>query len=193
MLFNSIQELHEYFNDRCECLLKETATNPVFGDGNPDSDIVFIGEAPGANEDKEGRPFVGRAGKLLNEMLDSVGLSRGDVYITNIVKYRPPNNRDPYQNEKEQCSEWLKAELNFIAPNIVVFLGRHSMGYFLPELKISEAHGKLVHKTIDGLDVEYFMPMYHPAAALYNPSMRDTLFVDFRKLMYAQKTLEKSS
>ncbi len=175
-------ELHQQFHTLCECKLKETAIQPVFGDGNPDARIVFIGEAPGKKEDETGKPFIGAAGKFLAEMLASIGMKREDIYITNIVKYRPPDNRDPERHEKIECAPWLYAELNFIKPDLVIFLGRHSMTHFLPELIISDAHGKLVHRKIPYLPTEYFLPLYHPAAALYNGGMRATLLEDFAKI-----------
>ncbi|MDB4984044.1 MAG: Phage polymerase-related protein [Patescibacteria group bacterium] len=181
-------QLHEKCNAECECKLKETATRPVFGDGNPDTKIVFIGEAPGKKEDETGVPFVGAAGKFLAEMLASIGMKREDIYITNIVKYRPPNNRDPEEHEKKECAAWLHEELGFIKPDVIIFLGRHSMTHFLPELKISEAHGKLVHRKIPNFPTEWFFPLYHPAAALYNGGMRETLMMDFKKI---PKVLEK--
>ncbi len=165
--------------------LAKTATNLVMGDGNVDADIVFIGEAPGKNEDLQGLPFVGAAGKFLNEMLAHIGMSRSDVYITNIVKYRPPNNRDPLPDEKRAFWPFLVRQLEILQPKIIVTLGRHSMEYFLPEQKISQIHGqpKRIHAR-DG-DQEFtwvIMPLYHPAAALYNGGMRETLTEDFAKL-----------
>ncbi len=177
-----LQQIQEQCHLECECGLKTTATQPVFGDGNPDAKIVFIGEAPGKKEDETGKPFIGAAGKFLVEMLAAIGMERKDIYITNIVKYRPPDNRDPEHVEKIACAPWLHAELNFIKPDVIVFLGRHSMTHFLPEMKISEAHGKLVHRKIPNIVTEYFFPLYHPAAALYNGSMRATLMDDFRKI-----------
>ncbi|MEI8223676.1 MAG: uracil-DNA glycosylase [bacterium] len=176
---DNLQKLH---HEQCVCVLKKTAIQAVFGDGNPDAKIVFIGEAPGKSEDEQGKPFIGRAGKFLAEMLASIGLKREDIYITNIVKYRPPQNRDPEHQEKIDCAPWLHAELNFIKPDVIIFLGRHSMNHFLPELKISEAHGKLVHRKIPNIITEYFFPLYHPAAALYNGGMRATLMEDFQKI-----------
>ena len=167
-------------NNICPDLAQE-ATNLVMGDGNSDADIVLIGEAPGKNEDLSGLPFVGAAGKFLNEMLISVGMVRSDVYITNIVKYRPPNNRDPLQEEKEAFWPYLVRQLDVIQPKIVVTLGRHSMEYFLPGKKISMIHGQ--PKRIKFGDTKLvIVPLYHPAAALYNGSMRATLIEDFKKL-----------
>jgi DNA polymerase len=184
---NNLQNLH---HAQCVCVLKKTAIQAVFGDGNPDAKIVFIGEAPGKSEDEQGKPFIGRAGKFLAEMLASIGLKREDIYITNIVKYRPPQNRDPEHQEKIDCAPWLHAELNFIKPDVIIFLGRHSMNHFLPELKISEAHGKLVHRKIPNIITEYFFPLYHPAAALYNGGMRATLMEDFQKIPTILKIIQ---
>ena len=168
----------------CPDLAKQ-ATQMVFGDGNPDAKIVFIGEAPGKNEDLQGKPFVGAAGKFLNEMLEQIGLSREDVYITNIVKYRPPNNRDPLPDEKRAFLPYLQAQLEVIQPQIVATLGRHSMNCFLPDLQISKIHGqpkriKIAMKQQQGEVLEIvIMPLFHPAAALYNGGLRQTLIDDF--------------
>lgn len=238
--------------------LAAQATQLVFGDGNPDADIVFIGEAPGKNEDEQGKPFVGAAGKFLNEMLSTIGLERGDVYITNIVKYRPPNNRDPLPEEKEVFLPFLMEQIKVIQPKLVITLGRHSMECFLPGLKISKVHGEpkrirvksqesrskssskgetgiqnsefgSQHGLVGGQDADgvqgagekrtepyentvkgvsqpatqqsaaklgsasgfarrqdelvlVILPLYHPAAALYNGGMRQTLMDDFAKI-----------
>ena len=163
--------------------LAAQATQLVMGDGDPDADIVFIGEAPGQKEDEQGLPFVGAAGKFLNEMLAEAGMERSDVYITNIVKYRPPNNRDPLPEEKAAFLPYLLRQLEIIDPKVVITLGRHSMEYFLPNAKISQAHGQAVRKKVlyhDQTEHEWlFIPLYHPAAALYNGSMRQILIDDF--------------
>lgn len=215
--------------------LRDTATQLVMGDGNVDADIVFIGEAPGKNEDIQGLPFVGAAGKFLNEMLGTVGLARSDIFITNIVKYRPPENRDPTPEEKQAFWPFLARQLEIIEPKVIVTLGRHSMEFFLPEAKISQVHGqpKRLHfrsrrrtedngssamqgtgeqrtevdeKSSEGAaepvtqqgaetlgvgdgsagDVYEWtiilLPLYHPAAALYNGGMRQTLIDDFAQV-----------
>jgi DNA polymerase len=186
-----LDELNKYWQENCTCELRKTATQAVFGNGNAESDIVFIGEAPGKNEDIKGIPFVGAAGKFLEEMLEGIGKKREDIYITNIVKYRPPNNRDPEPEEKEACNEWLINELKIISPKLIVFLGRHSMTRFFPDEKISDLHGKLLIKPIPEFDKKQaFLPLYHPAAALYNGGMRETLIKDFNKI---PKALEKIS
>ncbi len=165
--------------------LAKGATQLVFGDGNPDAEIVFIGEAPGKNEDEQGLPFVGAAGKFLNEMLAMIGLKRQDVYITNIVKYRPPNNRDPYPDEKTAFLPYLKQQLAVIKPKIVATLGRHSLNCFLPDLSISLVHGQ--PKRFEG---QVYLPLFHPAAALYNGQMRQTLIDDFAKIPAIIKKLK---
>lgn len=172
-------------DDNVTSELRDQATQLVFGDGNPDSEIVFIGEAPGKNEDQQGKPFVGAAGKFLNEMLEMIDLKREDVYITNIVKYRPPGNRDPLPDEKRDFLPYLQSQLEVIQPKVVVTLGRHSMNCFLPDLQISKVHGQpkrvkvaLKKDKSDSLQV-VILPLFHPAAALYNGAMRQTLIDDF--------------
>lgn len=172
------------------------ATQLVFGVGNADADIVFIGEAPGKNEDLQGEPFVGAAGKFLNEMLESIGLKRQDIYITNIVKYRPPNNRDPLPEEKQAFLPFLHEQIDIIQPKLIVTLGRHSMDVLLPGLKISQVHGQPKRIRVKSHEtrgksgaadktgsVPYvtwvILPLFHPAAALYNGAMRETLIEDF--------------
>ncbi len=157
--------------------LRQQATQPVFGEGNADAELVFIGEAPGKNEDIQGKPFVGAAGRFLNEMLEMIGLRREGIYITNIVKYRPPNNRDPLPEEKAAFLPYLQAQLDIIQPKIVVTLGRHPLNCFLPDLQISKVHGQ--PKRSKGV---VYLPLFHPAAALYNSGMRQTLIDDFANI-----------
>jgi len=185
-----LKKIHKKWFAQCKCGLKKTATQPVPGDGSADAEIVFIGEAPGKSEDEQGRPFVGAAGKFLAEMLENINLKHEDIYITNIVKYRPPNNRDPLPEEKDACREWLIEELNFINPKLIVFLGRHSMNDFFPVEKISSVHGKLLIKKFQKIETKYFLPLYHPAAALYNGGMRDVLKKDFAKIPKFIKKVE---
>lgn len=172
-------------NDVCSDLAAQ-ATQLVFGSGNPDADLLFIGEAPGKNEDLQGRPFVGASGKFLDEMLESIKLKREDVYITNIVKYRPPNNRDPLPQEKTEFLPYLQAQIEVIQPKLIITLGRHSMNCFLPDLQISEVHGKPIMLK----DLVY-LPLYHPAAALYNGNMRKTLIEDFAQIPNVLKKIIK--
>lgn len=163
-------------NNICPDLAKQ-ATQMVFGTGNVDAHILFVGEAPGKNEDIKGEPFVGAAGKFLNQMLETIGLKRSDIYITNIVKYRPPNNRDPLPEEKAAFLPFLEKQIEIINPKIIVTLGRHSMDSLLPGLIISQVHGQA--KRYRG---RVFMPLFHPAAALYNGSLRQTLIDDFARI-----------
>lgn len=169
--------------------LRAQATQLVLGDGNPDADIVFIGEAPGKNEDEQGLPFVGAAGKFLDEMLASVGMERNDVYITNIVKYRPPNNRDPSPEEKKAFWSYLVKQLQIIEPKIIITLGRHSMENFLPGMFISKIHGKPKRVQFGDKKV-VIVPLYHPAAALYNGSLRSVLLDDFGRIPEIIKQLK---
>jgi DNA polymerase len=173
------------------------ATQLVFADGNPDALIVFIGEAPGKNEDEQGKPFVGAAGKFLNEMLAGIGLKREDIYITNIVKYRPANNRDPWPDEKKAFLPYLQAQLEVIQPKIVATLGRHSMNCFLPDLQISKVHGEpkrikiqMKEHSEEALEL-VILPLFHPAAALYNGGMRQTLIDDFGRIPQILEKLDK--
>jgi len=158
--------------------LAESATQLVMGSGNPNADIVFIGEAPGKQEDLQGLPFVGASGRFLDEMLKAAGLVRDDVYITNIVKYRPPDNRDPSVEEKRAFWPYLMRQLEIIQPKAVITLGRHSGMCFIPDLVISKDHGRARRVSYHELEL-LVIPLYHPAAALYNGSMRQTLIDDF--------------
>jgi uracil-DNA glycosylase len=158
----------------------EQATNLVPGEGSATASVVFVGEAPGASEDRSGRPFVGRAGALLDELLEVAGLRRDDVFITNVVKARPPGNRDPRADEVAHHLPWLEAQLEVIGPRLIVPLGRHALGRFVEGVKITEAHGRVVQR--DRRDV---FPMFHPAAALRNRDLRETLFADARALREA--------
>ena len=164
----------------CTPLAKQ-ALQLVMGHGNLNADIVFIGEAPGKKEDETGLPFQGAAGKFLNSMLEAADLDRGDVYITNIVKYRPPNNRDPKPAEKQAFLPYLLEELAIIQPKVVITLGRHSMEYFLPDALIGDVHGTLHTVELNGQSI-VVAPLYHPAAALYNGSLRQTLIDDFQSV-----------
>lgn len=186
-----LENLHKKWMEECQCELKKTATQAVPGVGSAEAEIVFVGEAPGRTEDKEGKPFVGAAGKFLDEMLAEINLKREEVYITNIVKYRPPNNRDPLPEEKSACRAWLLEELKIISPKLIVFLGRHAMNNFFPDQQISKAHGKLLIKAFKGMSTKFFFALYHPATALYDGSMREVLMEDFKKIPKVLKEIEK--
>ena len=173
----SLSTLSEKYKPVTIDLMKTGATRIVPGWGNPKADIMFIGEAPGAVEDKLGKPFVGPAGKFLDELLASIGLKREEVYITNMVKVRPPANRDPEEAELEAYRPWLDEEISIINPKVFVPLGRFAMGKFLPGQSISKVHGKAFRR---GGKV-YFV-MYHPAVALYKGSMREVMLEDMEGL-----------
>ena len=159
------------------CTLSEKRTQAVPGEGSRTADIMFIGEGPGFYEDRDGRPFVGQAGRLLDELLSSIDLNRESVYITNMIKCRAPNNRDPLPSEIQSCGPYLDEQIEMIAPRIIVTLGRYSFGKFFPDQTISKARGR--PQNLNGLVI---YPIYHPAAALHNPRLRPTLEQDFQNL-----------
>jgi uracil-DNA glycosylase len=175
----SLDALNEEIRTHTGCGFEicETATNIVPGEGNPTADVLLVGEAPGASEDKQGRPFVGRSGKLLDQLLAEAGLVRDDVFITNVVKARPPGNRDPKADEVAHYLPWLEQQLALIAPSVVIPVGRHALAHFAPGRKITEVHGTLIVERDRRL-----VPWLHPAAALRNQALRETLFEDARAL-----------
>ena len=147
-----------------KCPLARTRTNTVPGEGSPTAEIMFVGEGPGREEDESGRPFVGRAGRFLDELIESLPMRREDVYIANIVKCRPPNNRDPERTEVDQCSNYLRQQIDIIDPLVIVPLGRHALGWFMPELRITASNGKIFRHNNRVL-----MPLLHPSSGLRNP------------------------
>ena len=156
----------------------ETATHMVPGHGSPTARVVVVGEAPGASEDRAGKPFVGRAGRLLDEVLERAGLPREEVWVTNVIKARPPGNRDPRPDEVAHCRPWLQAELELLAPWLVVPLGRHALAHFAPGQKITQVAGT----RLTAADGRVLVPLLHPAAALRSPPMRERLFADADRL-----------
>lgn len=194
-MVNNLYTLQQKIYSCKRCHLSKTAKSAVPGEGNPNSQIMFIGEAPGKVEDETGRPFVGRAGRLLNTLIDSINLKRELVFITNVVKHRPsddivaygrrsrsPKNRQPKKTELKACSLWLDYQLSFIKPKLVITLGRFALEYFFPKEKISLIHGtikKIERKNKTSLII---FPVYHPAAGLRNLGNRQKLFKDFQKL-----------
>lgn len=169
--------------DCTRCRLHETRTKAVPGEGDASTEVVFVGEGPGQNEDREGRPFVGRAGGLLVNLLGHIGWDRDDVFITNIVKCRPPDNRDPEPDEIAACAPYLQRQLEALDPAVVVTLGRHSMGRFMPGARISQVHGTTAtaDPATGARDATVFA-MYHPAAALRTPSIERESYVDIALL-----------
>ncbi len=160
------------------CPLHRGARQAVPGEGSGESGIFFLGEGPGYNEDLQGRPFVGAAGQLLDELLSGIGLDRSKVFITNVVRHRPPENRDPLPDEVAACDIWLRRHFDLLKPKVIVTLGRHAMYKFFPNESISRVHGR-IRKTPEGLVV---FPMYHPAAALHQPALRSALVADMAAL-----------
>ena len=173
-----------------KCSLYENATNPVPGEGNPEAEIMFIGEGPGYWEDQKGVPFCGQAGKLLDELLQSIKVARKDVFITNVVKHRPPGNRDPQPEEIEACKEFLDKQIEIIQPKIIVTLGRFSMAKFIPDGKISKIHGQARFVEFTGRKI-IVIPMFHPAAALRGEQVMRMLKEDFLKIPLFLKNNEK--
>ena len=174
---SELQEVARQVHSCTDCHLSQGRTQAVPGEGPEQAELMFIGEGPGYNEDMQGRPFVGPSGQFLEKLLASIGMSRDQVYITNIVKCRPPNNRDPLPGEVAACSKYLDHQIQLIRPKIIITLGRHSLAKYLPGVTISKVHGKAVHK--DGF---ILYPMYHPAAALHQQSLRPVIEEDFKAI-----------
>ena len=177
---NSLEEIEERVRSCTDCPLSETRTHAVPGEGSKAARIIFIGEAPGYQEDRQGRPFVGPAGKFLDELLGSIGLNREDVFIANMIKCRPPNNRDPLPNEVTACTKYLDRQIELLEPELVVTLGRYAMGKYFPKDSISRVRGRV--RTKDGQRV---LPLLHPAAALHQASLRDSIEQDFQVIPQA--------
>jgi uracil-DNA glycosylase len=179
------EQLKQVFHEASgctRCVLAETRTTVVFGAGNADADLMFVGEAPGANEDKQGLPFVGQAGKLLDTLLGEIGLERSQVFIANVLKCRPPGNRDPRPEEIEACSDYLHRQVALIEPRVICTLGNFATKLLRGDpTGISRVHGQPEVHVLGTRAVRIF-PIYHPAAALYTPSMLDTLRADFQQL-----------
>jgi uracil-DNA glycosylase len=169
-----------------QCILHKSRVKAVPGEGPENASIMFIGEGPGFNENQQGRPFIGAAGHFLDELLHSIGLKRDQVYITNVVKCRPPGNRDPLPEEIEACRQYLDRQISLIKPKVIVTLGRFSMARAFPNVKISQVHGQ--PRKVEGV---VYVPMFHPAAALHQPSLRKTVEEDFQKLPKILAELEK--
>lgn len=194
---DSLEKISEEIEACKKCELSKNRTHSVPGEGNRKAEIFFVGEGPGKSEDLEGRPFVGAAGKFLDEMIESIDLERGDVFIGNVIKCRPPNNRDPNPEEVELCKEYLYRQIKVIKPKIICTLGRFSLGLFLPGHSISKIHGKpkrLVFETGDHplqeLGSVVVLPLYHPAVALYRGNMRRLLKDDFKIIPKILKKLK---
>ena len=177
-----LKAVYEEARGCVRCPLHQTRTNVVFGSGNANADLMFIGEAPGAHEDRQGLPFVGQAGKLLDKLLGEIGLERADVWICNVLKCRPPDNRDPHPNEIDACHDYLRRQVDLIEPVVICTLGNFSTKLLRADTTgISRLHGQEEVRIIGSRAVRLY-PLYHPAAALYTPSMLETLRADFGRI-----------
>ncbi len=181
-----LENLYEEIKHCTKCRLHQTRTNAVPGEGPENARIMFIGEAPGFHEDRQGRPFVGAAGQFLDELLASIGLKREEVYICNVIKCRPPGNRDPLKDEIEACAPYLDRQLELIKPKLVVTLGRYSLAKFLPKASISKVRGQPIKV---GNIICY--PVLHPAAALHQPKWREAIEEDFKRIPKILEELDK--
>jgi uracil-DNA glycosylase family 4 len=183
----SIDEISSEVSSCRRCGLHKFRTNAVVGEGSPDAQIMLVGEAPGRNEDLQGRPFVGKAGKFLDELLESAGMERGDVYICNILKCRPPGKRNPKPEEIRACTPYLDRQIAAIRPKVICPMGNFAAGYILEKFGfraegIGKIHGNVYRVSNLLLPDSRIIPLYHPASAVYNPEMRYTLIEDFRKI-----------
>lgn len=184
----SLEELKKYCLKCHKCRLAQTRTNVVFGEGNEHADIMFVGEGPGYNEDVQGRPFVGKAGQLLDKMIEAIKLNRSDVYIANVVKCRPPENRNPLEDESEACLDYLRWQVKLINPKIIVCLGAVSSKNLInPDLSISKQRGQFVKKGNI-----FFMPTYHPSYLLRNELAKKDAWEDFKNIAAKLKEIKES-
>ena len=182
---STLTELYEEITRCQQCEIARTRNQVVPGEGAEDADILFIGEAPGWHEDQQGRPFVGPAGQYLDQLLGTINLNRQQVYIANVIKCRPPDNRDPLPGEIANCRKWLNRQIDLICPKLIVTLGRYSMAMFFPGKSISKIHG-----TVQKRDNILYFAMYHPAAALHQQSLRRTIEADMLKIPSLLKQVE---
>lgn len=170
-----------------KCPLHEGRTHAVPGEGPSNAQLMFVGEAPGFHEDQQARPFVGASGRYLEQLLERIGLTRDDVFITNIVRCRPPDNRDPLQPEISACEDYLTRQITLIRPHVIATLGRFSMAHFIPKGKISKIHGHEVREA-----GRIYFPLFHPAAVLRNPNLKEVMEADFKKLKSLLDELAKN-
>ena len=185
---NSLDEIEARVRACTDCPLSEGRTHAVPGEGARSARVIFIGEAPGYQEDQQGRPFVGPAGRFLDELLGNVGLKREDVFIANMVKCRPPNNRDPLPTEVAACTKYLDRQIELLQPDLIVTLGRYAMGKYFPKESISRVRGKV--RTKDG---QRILPLLHPAAALHQASLRESIEQDFKVIPQAIEEARQQS
>ena len=171
---NTLEEIGEQVRGCTECPLSQGRTRAVPGEGSPNSRVMFVGEAPGYHEDQQGRPFVGPAGRFLDQLLETIGLKREDVFVANMIKCRPPSNRDPLPSELAACTKYLDRQIELLNPDLIVTLGRYAMGKYFPKESITRTRGKV--RVKDGRRI---LPLLHPAAALHQASLREGIESDF--------------
>ncbi|KKR20444.1 MAG: Phage SPO1 DNA polymerase-related protein [Candidatus Moranbacteria bacterium GW2011_GWA2_39_41] len=184
-----LEKLNKKMSACSACALRSSCTQVVFGSGNHEAEILFIGEAPGKKEDETGVPFVGSSGRILDKMLAEINIKREDIYLTNICKCRPPENRDPLPEEIVICWPWLKKQIAIIHPKIIVTLGKYALNHFLPAAKISQVHGQVIKIDIKKIGKINLFPLHHPAAARQNRKTRALFNEDFQKI---PKVLQKT-
>jgi DNA polymerase len=177
-----LEKLNRKLSQYSNCALRKGCSNIVFGSGNPEAKILFVGEAPGKKEDELGIPFVGSSGRILDKALESIKLKREDIYITNICKCRPPENRDPFPEEIQTCWPWLEKQIKIIDPKIIVTLGRHALESFIPNAKISEMHGQILEINLPKIGKRKIFPIHHPAAARISKKVRAIFAQDFKTI-----------
>ena len=188
-----LNALNRLMSSCAACTLRSGCSRVVFGSGNPTAKIMFIGEAPGKKEDELGIPFVGNSGRILDAMLASINVPREDVYLTNVCKCRPPENRDPLPEEIAQCWPWLEKQIKIIDPKIIVTLGKYALNSFLPDAKISQVHGQLINIDIKKIGKINLFPLHHPAAARINRKTRALFEADFQKIPQLLEKIKKES
>ncbi len=188
-----LDELNKKMLQCSSCALRGTCRTVVPGEGSAEAEIMFIGEGPGQREDELGRPFVGQAGKFLDELLATISIKRENAYIANVIKCRAPGNRDPLPEEAVACWPWLVKQIKIIDPKLIVLLGKHAMERFFPNQKISQIHGKALRRNIPEIGPCVFYALYHPAAALYQGSMRSVLIEDFKKIPAVLEAAKKQA
>ena len=188
---DQLKKLNTEISACTQCTLRSGCQRVVFGAGNTQAEIIFIGEAPGKKEDELSTPFVGSTGRILDKLLETIQLRREDVYLTNLCKCRPPENRDPLPTEIQTCSTWLEKQIQIINPEIIVTLGRYALNYFLPQAKISQVHGDISEINIEKIGKMKFFPLHHPAAARINRQTRALFTQDFQKIPTILKQIKK--
>lgn len=188
-----LKKLNEKMSSCSACALRSNCTRVVFGEGDPEAEIMFIGEAPGKKEDETGIPFVGSSGRILDKMLESIKIKREEVYLTNICKCRPPKNQDPLPEEVKTCWPYIEKQIAIIDPKIIVTLGKYALNAFLPDAKISEVHGKIQEIELPKIGKRKIFPSYHPAAARQNRKTRALFNEDFEKIPKILEKIKKES